>query len=92
MRSGVVRWLVPVAAALLAACGTPDTECRDGVKEMKKRTETLVGFDQPADVKKALEQVNTAENQLATGNFEGCVESLGEARRYLRSSQRTNVQ
>lgn len=81
-----------VLAVLLAGCGTPETQCRDGVKEMKQRTETLVGFDQPPDVKRALEYVNTAENQLATGNHEGCLESLDEARRHLRSSQRTNQQ
>ena len=77
-------------ALLLAGCGTPETRCRDGVKEMKQRTESLVGFDQPADVKRALENVNAAENQLATGNYPGCLESLDEARRYLRSSQRNN--
>jgi hypothetical protein len=79
-------------AALTAGCGTPETQCRDGVKELKQRTETLVGFDQPAEVKRALENVNSAENQLATGNYAGCLESIDEARRYLRSSQRTNQQ
>lgn len=77
---------------LLAGCSMPETECRDGVKEMKQRTETLVGLDHPPEVKRALEYVNTAENQLATGNHEGCLESLDEARRHLRSSQRTNQQ
>ena len=92
MRTTLLKWLLPVLALSLAACGTPETECRDGVKDMKKRTETLVGFDQPADVKKALEQVSMAEGALATGNFEGCVEALGQARALLRSSQRTNTQ
>lgn len=86
------RWWLSVAALLLVACGTPESECRQGVKDMKGRTETLVGFNQPDDVKRSLEYVNTAENQLATGNYEGCVESLEEARRYLRASQRTNTQ
>lgn len=84
------RGLLLMSVVLLAACGTPETECRDGVKDMKRKTESLVGFDQPADVKRALENVNAAETQLATGNYEGCKESLVEARRYLRSSQRTN--
>ena len=92
MKTAIVRGLVPALALGLCACGTPETECRDGVKTMKQRTETLVGFDQPADVKKSLEQVSIAESQLATGNFEGCIESLEEARRYLRASQRTNTQ
>lgn len=92
MKTAIVKGIVPALALGLCACGTPETECRDGVKQMKQRTETLVGFDQPADVKKALEEVSMAENQLATGNFEGCVESLGEARAHLRSSQRTNTQ
>jgi hypothetical protein len=88
----IAKWLAPAVVLLVAGCGTPETDCREGVNEMKKRTETLVGFGQPAEVRKALEEINTAENQLATGNFEGCVESLGEARRYLRASQRTNQQ
>jgi hypothetical protein len=81
-----------ILVLLTAGCGTPETECRDGVKDLKQRTETLVGFDQPADVKRALENVNSAENQLATGNYPGCLESIAEARRYLRASQRTNQQ
>lgn len=92
MRTVIARGIVPALALGLCACGTPETQCRDGVKEMKQRTATLVGFDQPADVKKALEEVSTAESQLATGNFEGCVETLGQARAHLRSSQRTNTQ
>jgi len=92
MRSVIGKWLLPACVLVLAGCGTPETECRDGVKEMKKRTSTLVGFDQPDDVKRALEEVNIAETQLATGNYEGCLESLGEARTFLRKSQRTNVQ
>lgn len=86
----VARGVLVLGLALLAACGTPESECRDGVQEMKRKTESLVGFDQPADVKRALEYVNTAETQLATGSYAGCKESLVEARRYLRSSQRTN--
>ena len=92
MQRAIAKWLAPAVALLMTACGTPETDCREGVREMKKRTETLVGFGQPADVRMALEEVSAAETQLATGNFEGCVESLGEARRYLRSSQRTNTQ
>jgi len=90
--NGAALGTAVVLAALLAGCGTPETQCRDGVKELKQRTETLVGFDQPADVKRALEHVNTAENQLATGNHAGCLESIEEARRYLQASQRTNTQ
>lgn len=86
----VGRGLLVLGLALLTACGTPESDCRDGVKDMKRKTESFVGFDQPADVKRALENVNAAETQLATGNYEGCKESLIEARRYLRSSQRTN--
>jgi len=85
-------WILAVLALALAACGTPESECRDGVKEMKKRTESLVGFNQPDDVKRALEEVNNAETRLATGNYEGCLDSLGEARTFLRKSQRTNQQ
>ena len=92
MQRAITKWLAPVVALLLASCGTPETDCREGVSEMKRRTETLVGFGQPADVRKAIEEVSAAETQLATGNFEGCIESLGQARRYLRSSQRTNTQ
>ena len=85
-------WILAVLALALAACGTPESECRDGVKEMKKRTESLVGFNQPDDVKRALEEVNNAETQLATGNYEGCLASLVEARTFLRKTQRTNQQ
>lgn len=93
MDSASAKWGASACAwLLLAACTAPETDCRDGVKQMKQRTETLVGFDQPPDVKRALEHANTAEIQLATGNYEGCVASLGEARTYLRRAQGNNQQ
>lgn len=86
-----VRIGIAAVAGLVAAC-SPEKECRDGVQEMKRRTESFVGVNQPEDVQKAVEQVNSAETQLATGNFQGCRESLSQARTLLNRSQRTNQQ
>jgi hypothetical protein len=84
-----VRVGIAALAALVAAC-SPEKECRDGVQDMKRRIESFVGVNQPDDVQKTIELVNSAETQLATGNFEGCRESLSEARALLNRSQRTN--
>jgi hypothetical protein len=86
----ISKWLVPAGALLLAACGTPETDCRDGVKQMKTRTASFVGMGQPEDVRLAIEQVNSAETQLATGNYAGCLESLADAGARLNRSQRQN--
>jgi hypothetical protein len=83
-------WLLVVGVVLLAGCGTPETRCRDGVAQMKKRTSQFVGMGQPEDVRKSLEAINNAETQLATGAYEGCLTSLEEAAGHLRASQRTN--
>lgn len=86
------RGLLVVFVLLLAGCATPESECKDGIAEMKKRTSTFVGFDQTPEIRLALEGIDVAETQLATGNFAGCNTSLGEARGHLRASQRTNQQ
>ena len=85
-------WLLAIGVVLLAGCGTPESRCRDGVAQMKKRTSQFVGMGQPEDVRKALEALNNAETQLATGSYDGCLSSLDEASGHLRASQRTNQQ
>lgn len=92
MRFACGKGALAACVMLFAACGTPESECRDGVEQMKLRTKELVGTGQSEDVRTALERLNVAENQLATGNFAGCQESLDEARAFLRKSQRTNQQ
>lgn len=84
------RGLSLACVVVLAGCGTPESECRDGIKDMRKRTSQFVGFDQSADIRRVLERIDVAETQLATSNFEGCNASLVEARGHLRASQRTN--
>ena len=90
------KWLLPIGILLLAACGTPETECRDRVTKMKDRMVGVIGSgehkggDDP--VVQAHTQLNIAETQLATGNYEGCLESLDQAGAFLRRSQRTNQQ
>ena len=86
------KLLLLIGALLLAGCGTPETECRDGLAKMKTRTQSLVGVGQSEEVRTALERINGAETQLATGNFEGCLASLEEAGAFLNRSQRTNQQ
>jgi hypothetical protein len=90
MKFACGKGLLAVCALLLAACGTPESACRDGVAQMQLRTKELVGLGQSEEVRTALERINAAETQLATGNFAGCQESLDEARAFLRKSQRTN--
>ncbi|HUR41308.1 MAG TPA: hypothetical protein VM240_09085 [Verrucomicrobiae bacterium] len=84
------KGLLLASALLLASCGTPESECKDGIADMKKRTSTFVGFEQTPEVRRALEGIDVAETQLATGNVAGCNTSLAEARGHLRASQRTN--
>jgi hypothetical protein len=96
MGSTIARRLLPACAVLLVACGTPESDCRAGVHDLKKRMEGLIGSGEHKDaadpVVKAHTATGIAETQLAVGNFAGCLESLAEARGHLRASQRTNVQ
>lgn len=78
----------------LAACGTPESRCQEGVADLTQRLSALLGSDQAAnaDVVEAQAKVDMATAQLATGNHEACENSLEEARVALNRSQRTNQQ
>lgn len=88
-------WLAAALAAL-AGCGTPETECRDGVTQMKGRLVGVIGSGEHKEASDPIVQAHTqldmAQTQLATGNYEGCLDSLAEARALLNRSQRTNQQ
>lgn len=81
-------------ALALAGCGTPESECREGVTQMKGRLVGVIGSGQHKSADDPLVQahthLDTAQMQLATGNYEGCRESLERARGLLNRSQRTN--
>jgi hypothetical protein len=92
MNNKIGAVVLGACAVLLAGCANPETECRDGVKQMKKRTQGFVGMGQPDEIQKAIEKVSSAETSLATGNYEGCIADLKEAGALLNRSQRTNQQ
>lgn len=92
--NAINKSLVVAVLLALAGCGTPETQCREGVSQMKGRLVGVIGSDghqQASDpIVQAHTQLDMAQTQLATGNFEGCLGSLEEARGLLNRSQRTN--
>ena len=87
-------WLA--CAVALAGCGTPEAQCREGVTQMKGRLVGVVGSGEHKEagdpIVQASTQLDMAQTQLATGHYDGCLESLDEARALLNRSQRTNQQ
>ena len=95
MTPGSLKWLLPLCALTLAACASPETECRDGVAKMKQRMEGAnIGEhkDPGAPAVQAYTQLGIAETQMLAGNFDGCNASLSEAAAQLRRSQGNNQQ
>ena len=79
--------LALMLAAALGACSAED-QCREGVGEISREFRALHSADdgrlsRDDDLVEGGMHVNNAESQLATRNFEGCVESLRQARDYL---------
>ena len=84
--------VVGAVALCLSACGSAETECRDGVKKMRAQMAELIGgHTELGDVVvQASTQVDMAQTALSTGNFQGCVDDLEQARTLLKSAQRNN--
>jgi hypothetical protein len=87
------RWihrsvLTLVAGALLMACASAEERCRQGVEEVNSDYMFLHSVDNGRlkhddDVVEGGMHVNGAQTQLATRNFEGCMESVEAARKHL---------
>lgn len=81
---GVMRGCSLCAVLWLAACGDPQTRCREGVEQMKAQLVGVVGSSEHKDLEDPMVQAHTqldiAQTQLATGNHAGCLESLERAR------------
>lgn len=80
--------LIVSLAGLLAACASPEERCREGVGAVNTEYMFLHNVDNGRlkfddDVVKAGMHVNSAQTQLATRNFDGCVESVEAARESL---------
>lgn len=73
---------------LLAACASAEERCRQGVDKINSEYMFLHSVDNGRmkyddDVVKGGMYVNNAQTQLATRNFDGCVESVDAAHDYL---------
>ena len=81
-------------AALISACGSPESECRDGVKEMRARMANLYGSTEHQEAQdlfvQASTQVDMAQTAMSAANYDACVEHLKEAHALLNRSQRNN--
>ena len=78
--------LLPLA--LVAACASAQERCQQGVQEINSEYMFLHNVDNgrmkfDEDVVKGGMHVNNAQTQMATRNFEGCVESVDAARERL---------
>lgn len=93
MRLWIERSLLAAAAVgLLAACASDEERCRDGLEKVNSEYMFLHNVDNgrlkyDEDVVQGGMHVNSAQTQKATRNFEGCVESVREARRHLRQAR-----
>lgn len=92
--NAIDKSLVVAVLLALSGCGTPETQCREGVSQMKGRLVGVIGSGEHKEASDPIVQAHTqldmAQTQLATGNFDGCLESLDEARGLLNRGQRTN--
>ncbi len=86
MKTAYRLW--PVLALALAACGNPQTQCRQGVERMKAQLAGVVGSKEHKNagsrIVQASTQLDIAQTQLATGSYESCLESLRRARTLLK--------
>lgn len=85
-----VLLLLPIG--LLAACASAEERCRQGVEEINDEYMFLHSVDNGRmkyddDVVRGGMHVNKAQTQLATRNFEGCVESIEAARDHLEEAR-----
>lgn len=94
MKISIARVAVALVVLGLSGCGTPETECREGVSRMKGRLVGVIGTSEHQDIGSPIVQAHTqldiAQTQLATGNFEGCLESLEHAGALINRGMRTN--
>ena len=78
----------------LAACGTPESRCNDGVQEVQSRLERAVDSEAYRGsedlVAQARMQVAIARAQGKDGEYGGCLENLDSARALMNRAQRTN--
>lgn len=84
--NGVI--VVMLFAGMLGACASAEERCREGVETTNEQYSELHNLDNgrlkyDENVVDSGMHVNNAQTQLATRNFEGCLESLEEARRDL---------
>lgn len=87
-----------LAALVLAACGNPETQCREGYTRMKARLTALTTSGEsraPADVQlheEAQGRLLLAQQQFKAGDYPACIESVSEAGALINRSMRTNQQ
>lgn len=90
MNDKIGKLAFALVAVGLAGCSA-ETRCRDGVTEMKGEMIGVIGSSDHKDAADptvaAHTQLDIAQNMMLTGNFEGCVEHLGEARKLLESKK-----
>ena len=87
------RWIyrsvvLLLALTLVAACASAEERCQQGVQEINSEYMFLHSVDNGRlkhddDVVEGGMHVNGAQTQLATRNFEGCMESVEAARKHL---------
>lgn len=81
---------VMTAVLALSAC-SPESKCRDGVAEMKGQLVGVIGSGEHKEASdptvQAHTQLDIAQNSMLTGNFEGCVQALDEARSLLKGAK-----
>lgn len=80
-----------VALLLLASCGSPESDCRQGIAALDKTLNAIAGSSDLASAASAVrEELNTAKGLRKAGDYAGCVEAVGRGRAAIRAAQRTN--
>lgn len=89
------KWVLLAGVVLAAGCN-PETDCREGLKQLKPRVEGAIGTGAHPEANEQISQAYTdmmeAEARAAQGDFPGCLEEIEQARVMLNKSQRTNQQ
>lgn len=91
MHNKIGKLALVLLLAGAAGCSA-ETRCRDGVAEMKAGMVGVVGSSDHKDAADPMvaahTQLDIAQNMMLTGNFEGCVEHLGQADKLLAESKK----
>jgi len=90
---GATKLILLSGIVLGAGCG-PETDCRDGIRQLQPRIDGAIGTGEHLEANEQISQAYTDLGQAgelaAAGDFSGCVEKLESARVLLNRSQRTN--